>query len=80
MWVNQALECTNYWSPIDLGPDHKPNGSMASCRDADHGKDIAAHVCVSNYTEKIPGDDSVHIMGTTMRGFYVLTCPNCVLS
>eukprot|EP00035_Acanthoeca_spectabilis_P002135 m.85326 g.85326 ORF g.85326 m.85326 type:complete len:572 (-) comp11375_c0_seq1:94-1809(-) len=62
VWVNQALECTNYWSPIDLGPDHKPNGSMASCRDADHGKDIAAHVCVSNYTEKIPGDDTVHIM------------------
>lgn len=69
-WSNQALECTNYWSPIDLGPNHEPNSSMASCRDENNGEKVAAHVCVSNYTEKISGDDSAHIMGTRGEGAF----------
>ena len=30
-----SLDCTNYWSPLDLGPDHQP--TRPQCRDELNG-------------------------------------------
>lgn len=59
-WEDKALECTNYWSPLDLDSHHVP--SRAACRNEYNGTYVLAHDCVGNYTEKIVGDDSAHIM------------------
>jgi hypothetical protein len=75
MWVNQSLACTNYWYPLDLDPAHQRNASMVHCRDELNGKDVAAHVCVGNLTDKIEGDDSAHIMGAHLSEVFGRCAP-----
>jgi hypothetical protein len=60
-WEDKALECTNYWFPLDLSNDtHAPTRPM--CRNESDGAAVLAHDCVGNLTTKIAGDDSEHIM------------------
>eukprot|EP01062_Namystynia_karyoxenos_P083048 TRINITY_DN9473_c0_g1_i1.p1 TRINITY_DN9473_c0_g1~~TRINITY_DN9473_c0_g1_i1.p1 ORF type:complete len:739 (+),score=141.90 TRINITY_DN9473_c0_g1_i1:67-2217(+) len=56
VWKNAAYDCTNYWGPTDLNASHLPTrpeclGAKSCTRD-----------CVANLTQKIVGDDSMHIM------------------
>jgi len=60
--MKKHLDCTNYWSPTDLDPaTHKPLAAKAACRSAE-GNFTGNDGCVGNYTTKIAGDDSTHMM------------------
>jgi len=56
-WTRTALECTNYWSPMDLDALHVPIDRL-SCRNVN----MSYRSCVGNLTEKIEGDDSQYMM------------------
>lgn len=59
VFQDSSFDCTNYWFPADLGPDHKP--TRAAC----HNATTSDLSCAHNLTEKIKADDRcvcVHLL------------------